>query len=187
MFKLDDDLLISLGLGDVAPGLKNLTLQTIYEQLEMNVGFRLASRMSNQQLDEFEGFIDANDETGALRWLETNFPDYKAVVADSLEDLKAEIRRDLARVRTVLGAPAMPPPRLIEAATSDPSGNGDAARALASSTGLPHSLATRLLERYGSAEPILAAPDDELLAIPGLGPARLAALRALATPGNGSA
>lgn len=182
MFKLDDNLLINLGLGDVAPGLKNLTLQTIYEQLEMNVSFRLASRLTERQLDEFQGFIDANDEAGALRWLETNFPDYKALVADALEDLKAEIRRDLARVRITLGVPAVPLSRPIAAAASDSGGNGDAARALAGLTGFPVSLATRLLERYGTAEAVLLAPDDELLAVPGLGPVRLVALRALTTP-----
>ena len=30
---------------------------------------RLAERMSDQQLDEFEGFINRSDEPGALKWL----------------------------------------------------------------------------------------------------------------------
>ncbi len=92
MFKLDDNLLQELGLGTLPPAEKNRMLAHIYETLEMRVGMRLAEQMTNEQLDEFERFIDANDEAGALKWLETNFPNYKNVVAEELEKLKAEIK-----------------------------------------------------------------------------------------------
>lgn len=92
MFKLDDNLLRELGLGDLPAQEKNTMLRHIYETLEMRVGMKLAEQMSNEQLDEFEGFINKNDEAGALKWLETNFPDYKQVVASELEKLKAEIK-----------------------------------------------------------------------------------------------
>lgn len=91
MFKLDNNFLSSLGLGSLPVDEKNKLLQAIYERLEMNVGMRLAEKMTDSQLDEFEGFIDRNDEAGALRWLETNFPNYKQVVAEELEKLKSEI------------------------------------------------------------------------------------------------
>jgi predicted RNA-binding Zn ribbon-like protein len=93
MFKLDDNLLRELGLGALPPEEKNKMLAHIYETLEMRVGMKLAERMTNEQLDEFEQFIEKNDEAGALRWLETNFPNYKQVVADELEALKAEIKQ----------------------------------------------------------------------------------------------
>src|SRR4051794_6447610 len=92
MFKLDENLLIELGLGGLPGEEKNKMLAHIYETLEMRVGMRLAEQMSDEQLDEFEAFIDRNDEAGALQWLESNFPDYKQVVADELEKLKAEIK-----------------------------------------------------------------------------------------------
>lgn len=91
MFKLDNDFLVSMGLGSLPVDEKNRLLQVIYERLEMNVGMRLAEKMTDQQLNEFEGFIDRNDEAGALRWLETNFPNYKDVVAEELEKLKKEV------------------------------------------------------------------------------------------------
>lgn len=91
MFKLDNDFLQSLGLGGLPVDEKNKLLQMIYERLEMNVGMRLAEKMTDQQLDEFESFIDRNDETGALKWLETNFPNYKDVVAEELEKLRGEV------------------------------------------------------------------------------------------------
>lgn len=92
MFKLDDELLQQLGLAALPPEEKNKMLAHIYETLELRVGMRLAEQMTDAQLDEFEGFIDRNDEAGALKWLETNFPNYKQVVADELEKLKTEIK-----------------------------------------------------------------------------------------------
>lgn len=92
MFQLDNNLLVELGLGSLPPEEKNKMLAHIYETLELRVGMRLAEQMTDAQLDEFEGFIDRNDEAGALHWLETNFPDYKKVVGEELEKLKGEIK-----------------------------------------------------------------------------------------------
>ena len=92
MFKLDDNLLQELGLGSLVPAEKNKMLGDIYDALEMRVGMTLAQQMTNEQLKEFETFIDSKDEAGALRWLETNFPNYKDVVAGELEKLKAEVK-----------------------------------------------------------------------------------------------
>jgi len=92
MFQLDDNLLRELGLGNLPPAEKNKMLAHIYETLELRVGMKLAEQMTDQQLDEFEAFIDKNDEAGALKWLETNFPHYKDVVAQELEKLKTEIK-----------------------------------------------------------------------------------------------
>ena len=68
-------------------------LAHIYETLEMRVGMELAKQMTDAQLNEFEEFINRNDEAGALKWLETNFPNYKDVVAQEFEKLKAEIKQ----------------------------------------------------------------------------------------------
>lgn len=106
MFKLDDNLLRELGLGSLPAHEKNRMLGHIYETLEMRVGMKLAERMTNQQLDEFEAFIDRNDEAGALKWLETNFPNYKQVVAEQLEALKNEIK--VAAPQIVAASQAQP-------------------------------------------------------------------------------
>ncbi len=106
MFKLDNTLLEELGLGSLPAEEKNKMLGHIYETLEMRVGMKLAEQMSNEQLDEFEAFIDKNDEAGALTWLETNFPDYKQVVASELETLKGEVKANSAQI---IEAAAQPP------------------------------------------------------------------------------
>jgi hypothetical protein len=104
MIKIDDSLLEELGLIGLPKAERDKLLKQIYETLEMRVGMKLAERMSDQQLDEFERFIDTNDEAGALQWLETNFPDYKQVVASELEVLKAEIKKDSAKIIEALQA-----------------------------------------------------------------------------------
>lgn len=103
MIKLDDDLLQELGLAALPPEEKKKLLAHIYETLEMRVGMKLAEQMSDAQLTEFEQFIDRNDETGALKWLETNFPNYKDVVAQEFERLKAEIREVAPQILAASG------------------------------------------------------------------------------------
>lgn len=119
MFKLDNNFLTSLGLSSLPVDEKNKLLQHIYERLEMNVGMRLAEKMTDAQLDEFESFIDRNDEQGALRWLETNFPNYKQVVAEELEKLKQEVSQAAPQILAAAqeqgpsnpGQPAAAPPQ----------------------------------------------------------------------------
>ena len=88
MIKLDDNLLAELGLQALPAEEKKALLKHIYETLEMRVGTTLARQMTDAQLDEFESFINSNDEAGALRWLENNFPNYKYVVAQEFEVIK---------------------------------------------------------------------------------------------------
>lgn len=143
MIRIDDSLLEELGLMALPKAERDQLLRQIYETLEMRVGMRLAERMSDQQLDEFERFIDGDmaftenylnttkpgwqqaegyqnaakaaqeasqrtgqpfneaavkAEFGALTWLETNFPDYKQVVANELDKLKVEIKNDSGQI-----------------------------------------------------------------------------------------
>lgn len=143
MIRIDDSLLEELGLINLPKAERDALLRQIYETLEMRVGMKLAERMSDQQLDEFERFIDGDmtftegylnttkpdwqtsdtyktavttaqataqkrnvafnensvkSEFGALTWLETNFPDYKQVVASELDTLKGEVKADSAKI-----------------------------------------------------------------------------------------
>jgi len=91
MITLDDNLLNDIGLAALPATEKDAFKKHMYETLEMRVGTRLAERMSEQQMVEFEQFINTGDEQGAFHWLETNFPNYKQVVAEEFEKLKSEI------------------------------------------------------------------------------------------------
>jgi predicted metalloprotease with PDZ domain len=109
MLKLDNNLLDELGLGSLPEDQKKAMLQHIYETLELRVGTQLANQMTDQQLEEFEKFIDEGGEGSqaqALQWLETNLPHYKQVVNEVFEALKAEIAQMAPQI---VAASAQPP------------------------------------------------------------------------------
>lgn len=96
MLKLDNTLLEELGLGALPEDQKRSMLEHIYETLELRVGTDLANQMTDQQLQEFERFIDDGGDANqaqALQWLEANLPNYKQVVNDVFEALKVEIKQ----------------------------------------------------------------------------------------------
>jgi hypothetical protein len=98
MLKIDNTLLEEIGLGSLPEAEKNSFLKHIYETLEMRVGIRLADQMSNQQLDEFERYFEAKDDAGAFKWLETNFPNYKDIVQEEFDKLKAEVAQTAPQI-----------------------------------------------------------------------------------------
>jgi cell division septation protein DedD len=98
MLKIDNSLLEEVGLGGLPDSEKNSFLKHIYETLEMRVGVRLADQMTNQQLDEFEQYFEAKDDAGAFQWLETNFPNYKDIVQQEFDKLKAEITQTAPQI-----------------------------------------------------------------------------------------
>lgn len=98
MLKIDNSLLEEVGLGGLPDGEKNSFLKHIYETLEMRVGIRLADQMTNEQLDEFERYFEAKDDAGAFKWLETNFPNYKEIVQEEFDKLKAEVAQTAPQI-----------------------------------------------------------------------------------------
>ncbi|MBP9820992.1 hypothetical protein KBC85_02530 [Candidatus Saccharibacteria bacterium] len=96
--KIDNDLLAELGLAALSEDEKKALIEQIIETLEMRVGTVLASGLTDAQLQEFEGFMNANDQAGALKWLETNAPNYKQVVKDELEKLKGEVKTNAPQI-----------------------------------------------------------------------------------------
>jgi hypothetical protein len=96
--RIDNNLLVELGLANLPAEEKGGFLKHIYETLEMRVGMRLADQMTNEQLDEFETFYNAKDDAGAFKWLETNFPNYKDIVADEFQKLKTEIAQSAPQI-----------------------------------------------------------------------------------------
>ena len=98
MLKIDNSLLEEVGLGALPANEKNSFLKHIYETLEMRVGIRLADQMSNEQLDEFERYFEAKDDAGAFKWLETNFPNYKEIVQEEFDKLKAEVAQTAPQI-----------------------------------------------------------------------------------------
>lgn len=117
MLKIDNSLLVEIGLDALPEAEKNSFLKHVYETLEMRVGIRLADQMTNEQLDEFERYFEAKDDAGAFKWLETNFPNYKDIVQEEFDKLKSEVAQTapqiLAASQAAAAAPAPPPPAPI--------------------------------------------------------------------------
>lgn len=75
MFQLDDTFLEEVGLGQLPDDQKKAFLEYFREQLELRVGTQLSSGLSEAQLDEFESFID-RDEDKVRGWLMQHVPNY---------------------------------------------------------------------------------------------------------------
>lgn len=75
MFQLDDKFLQDVGLGELPEDQKQAFLAYFREQLELRVGTKLSEGLSEAQLDEFESFID-RDEEKVNTWIAANVPNY---------------------------------------------------------------------------------------------------------------
>ena len=75
MFQLDEQFLKDLGLDQLPEDQKQAFLDHIYSELELRVGVRLSDGLSDDQLKEFESFVDRNDQK-VQEWVAANTPDY---------------------------------------------------------------------------------------------------------------
>lgn len=75
MFQLDDQFLQDVGLGGMPDDQKQAFLQHIYSELELRVGTKLSEGLSDDQMAEFESFIDRNAET-VEAWFSAHLPNY---------------------------------------------------------------------------------------------------------------
>ena len=66
MIKINNALLIELGLDALPAHLKKLMLKQIHESLQLRVGRVLAGQMTGEQLDEFEEFMKDGEDGEAL-------------------------------------------------------------------------------------------------------------------------
>lgn len=95
MFQLDDKFLQDVGLAELPEEQKKAFLEHIYQELELRVGTKLSDGLSEQQLQEFEAFVD-RDEAKVQDWFAAHLPDYadkadyqqlKAGAPDNVDEL----------------------------------------------------------------------------------------------------
>ena len=124
MIQINDNLLQEIGLGALPEAERRSLLNHIYETLELRVGMRLADQMTNEQLDEFERYFEAKDDKGAFTWLETNFPNYKDIVQQEFDKLKAEVAQSAPHILNastqVIDNPLQPAAQQSPATDSNP-------------------------------------------------------------------
>lgn len=134
--KFDESFLIEVGLQDMPENQKQAFLKHAQEELEMRVGEKISDGMTDEQLIEFEGIMqnDQNvirklilemkadfrqDETYkkllkrhnveqgtweilgeylSVKWIQKNRPNYREVVSQISDALKAEIRQNAEHI-----------------------------------------------------------------------------------------
>ena len=101
--RIDQSLLKELGLDDLPQEEKAKLLKQFRETLELRVGTQIAGALKPEQLEEFEKFMDKQDEKGAMIWLEKNYPDYPKAVSTELARLKEEIKSDADKIKKSVG------------------------------------------------------------------------------------
>ncbi len=93
MFQLDDKFLQDVGLADLPEDQKQAFLQHIYSELELRVGTKLSEGMNEEQLAQFEAFVD-QDEQKVTAWFERYLPNYREL--PDFQSLKASAPADIS-------------------------------------------------------------------------------------------
>lgn len=75
MFQLDDQFLKDLGLDQLPEAERQAFLAHIYSELELRVGVKLSEGLSDEQLGEFESFVDRKDDK-VRAWVSIHTPEY---------------------------------------------------------------------------------------------------------------
>jgi isocitrate lyase len=75
MFQLDDKFLQEIGLDALPADQRQAFLAHIYSELELRVGVRLSEGLSDEQLSEFESFVDRKEDQ-VRAWVAVHAPNY---------------------------------------------------------------------------------------------------------------
>jgi len=75
MFQIDDKFLQDLGLNQLPEDQKQAFKDHLYSELELRVGVRLSEGLTDNQLSEFESFVDRNT-VKVREWVTANAPAY---------------------------------------------------------------------------------------------------------------
>lgn len=95
--QFDDNFLQEMGLSAMPEQERQDFLNYVQEELEVRIGERISKGLTEAQLNEFDAITD---QTEATAWLEKNRPDYREIVMRTIEEMKAEIRANRAKLVT---------------------------------------------------------------------------------------
>lgn len=87
--QFDDNFLQEMGLSAMPEEEKQEFLKYTQTKLETCIGERVSEGLSDAQLFELDSINDVNE---VANWLEQNRPDYREIVHQAIEEIKAEIR-----------------------------------------------------------------------------------------------
>ncbi len=93
--QFDENFLQEMGLSAMPEEQKQAFLDYVQEELEIRVGERISKGLTEIQLNEFDMITDPAEAT---KWLEKNRPDYREIVARTINEMKDEIRANRHRL-----------------------------------------------------------------------------------------
>lgn len=93
--EFNEQFLQEMGLSAMPEEQKQKFLDYIQEELEIRIGERISKGLTEEQLNEFDIISDPAE---AAKWLEKNRPDYREIVTRTIEEMKAEIRANRAKL-----------------------------------------------------------------------------------------
>ena len=93
--QFDEQFLAEMGLTAMPEDQKQAFLDYIQEELEVRIGERISKGLTEVQLNEFDRITD---QAEATKWLEKNRPDYREIVARTIEEMKSEIRANRSKL-----------------------------------------------------------------------------------------
>ena len=93
--EFDDNFLQEMGLSEMPDDQKQRFLDYVQEELEVRIGERISEGLSEVQLNQFDLITD---QAEATKWLEANRPDYRDIVANTIAEMKDEIRANRDRL-----------------------------------------------------------------------------------------
>ncbi|HSS42629.1 MAG TPA: DUF5663 domain-containing protein [Solirubrobacterales bacterium] len=99
MIKFNSERLARLGYRGLTATQYNQLNRELYQATEEIVGLKLASRLDEAELDEFEGFYRSDDDDGAFDWLRKAVPDYAEVVQGVVAELEALLEQTARETR----------------------------------------------------------------------------------------
>ena len=86
--KINEYYLASIGIRFKTKEETQAFAEIVQSELEIRIGTKIASRLSDEQLDEFDMCIESDD---AREWLEENCPDYRDIVDNETERMEEEL------------------------------------------------------------------------------------------------
>ena len=95
--EFDEKFLQEMGLSAMPEQERQDFLNYVQEELEVRIGERISKGLTEAQLNEFDAITDQAEATA---WLEKNRPDYREIVMRTIEEMKAEIRANHAKLVT---------------------------------------------------------------------------------------
>ncbi len=93
--QFDERFLQEMGLSAMPESEKQAFLAYVQEEVEVRIGQRISRGLTETQLAEFDAITDPLD---AAKWLEANRPDYREIVARTINEMKEEIRANRAKL-----------------------------------------------------------------------------------------